>query len=230
YTEKYIGEKILEVVKTMGIKKQTIGITSGNVVNDLNNSICQSFLQRNISSDLNTHGEARKEMKNKLQEHWTYLSRSSVISTLLEPLTKLETFYETDRKLAINQLKSLYSSYKINNPNIVTRPIDKLKTFRQFMKLSENRRESEMEIDELEAYLSLPHEPGTDPLSWWKVNTQCFLIVSSIAADHLVLKVTNTAFSSIKDTINFSLASSGLEETVKALLLLKSWFEEGVIE
>ncbi|CAG8747524.1 21900_t:CDS:2, partial [Gigaspora rosea] len=120
---------------------------------------------------------------------------SSVISTLLDPSTKLETFYETDP----------------------TRPIDKLKTFRQLMKLSENRRESETEIDELEAYLSLPHESGTDPLS-----------------DHLALKVTNAScervFSGIKDTINFNLASGGLEETVKASLLLKSWFEEVVIE
>ncbi|RIB26411.1 hypothetical protein C2G38_2163501 [Gigaspora rosea] len=109
---------------------------------------------------------------------WMLRIGSSVISTLLDPSTKLETFYETDP----------------------TRPIDKLKTFRQLMKLSENRRESETEIDELEAYLSLPHESGTDPLSWWK------------------------------DTINFNLASGGLEETVKASLLLKSWFEEVVIE
>ncbi|CAG8610002.1 32079_t:CDS:2 [Gigaspora margarita] len=135
---------------------------------------------------------------------------------LLDPSTKSNIIDETDREISLIRLKA---SYPLCEKLI------------QSSESSESK-EIKPEIDELTTYLSLPDEPGVDPLAWWKVNAHCFPTVAHIAADYFALQATSIPckciFSVDEETI--VLAENGFEETVRASLSLKNRFDIEIIE
>ncbi len=152
--------------------------------------------------------------------YWTYLSQTSIISNLLDPSTKFETFNEKDRQLAINHLKVTYLAYHTNDMVLTLKQEDELKL------IQSNRNEENKTTNELATYLFLLPEPNTNPLLWWKMNALHFPTIALMAADYFALQATSVpcehAFSAAKNTLHLQRNSR--------LICLKSWLEADILK
>ncbi len=180
---------------------------------------------------LSVHYEAAQGIKEKLTTYWAYLSQSSTIPALLDPSTKFETFEESNRQSAINSLEVAYSLYQINNETESSEQTNN--TLDIFRNLVQSNRNEEIQLaNELATYLSLSPEPNVDLLLWWKTNTPRFPTVALMAADYFVLQITSVScehtFSVAKHTID-NTRNCLLEQTTRASLCLKNWFETGIV-
>ena len=85
--------------------------------------------------------------------------------------------------------------------------------------------------DEFERYLAIPLEDHVDPLLWWQVQREEFLILSQIARDYLCIQATSVAseqaFSVAGQTIS-PLRNRVDAETARVTLCLKSWFHKAI--
>jgi hypothetical protein len=86
---------------------------------------------------------------------------------------------------------------------------------------------------EIERYLSLPIIENISPLAWWKAHEREFPILTQMAKDYLTIQAT-----SVPCEQTFSVAGNTITrtrnrlnpETTCAILCLKSWIENEIIE
>ena len=172
-------------------------------------------------------------MNNKLADYWDYLDKNSIISAIIDPSHKLETFDEIHLNEVKQFFKEKYKSYMTTTTSstiLVAEESSSRSYFRKKLKLSRN---NNITNDILEVYLNSPEE-DTDPLVWYKARESDpkYSTLVYMARDYLSIQATSVpseeAFSLAKNTI--SLIRNRLDpKKAKALLCLKSWFDCGLI-
>src|ERR1043165_9731120 len=170
----------------------------------------------------------------KLNNYWQIIDTSTIISTILNPSSKLLTFsFGEQRDKAINHLRSkmvLYtSSQDINNSNNIVSKDASARSFFENLIMQQQNKTQPLE-GELERYLALPLKQS-DPLSWWYQYASKFLILSKMARNYLAIQGTSVpseqAFSVASHTIT-KVRNRLNPETARASLCLKSWMKQNV--
>lgn len=182
----------------------------------------------------------------KLNEYWEIIDNTTIIATVLDPRTKCSTFTLEENTRAIDIIKRKMNHYtQNNNDNIVNvaqqHNLPQLQTFNRLdarahlKSLVDKFRPTTQSVssNELERYLSLPHDDNCDPLMWWNSYKKNFPILSEIAKDYLAIQATSVcceqAFSIAGLTIS-KVRNRLNPETARALLCLKSWITEKIGE
>src|SRR6185369_12082256 len=170
----------------------------------------------------------------KLKDYWTIIDKSTIISTLLDPCSKLLTFSsEENKNQAINILRSKMNNYasKLNNSNSENNILKSSGTrlfFENLITQQNNQVNQARPIeDELERYLALP-SISSDSLLWWSQYEDKFPVLSKIAQEYLAIQGTSVpceqAFSMAAHTIS-KVCNRLNPSTARAILCLKSWID-----
>jgi len=176
-------------------------------------------------------------IRQKLDDYWTIINTSTIISTLLDPCSKLLTFStEEKRNQAINMLHSKMNSYasKLNHSNPGNNTLKSSSTRLFFENLITNNQANINQVnqvrpieDELERYLALP-SISSDSLLWWSQYEDKFPILSKIAQEYLAIQGTSVpceqAFSMAAHTVS-KVHNRLSPSSARAILCLKSWID-----
>jgi hypothetical protein len=170
------------------------------------------------------------------------MDESSIISAIVDPRNKLTVFSEESRLNALRHIQDIYKIYKEQfTPTNTMQYASNSK--RQYFLLLQQENEvdrineeiftSTIELEELDHYLQLPVDVGTDPLMWWQAHYNEFPVLCNIARDFLPIQATSVAseqaFSVAGNTITKT-RNRLLPETARACLCVKSWMDKGLIE
>ena len=140
----------------------------------------------------------------------------------------------------VKRLEALYKNYPSNNDEEDTQESqnESQKPLSLFLRALSKKYSSSSKTKEISKYLKAPlvpaqcEEKSTDILEWWKVNKIEYPVLSRMASDFLSMQPTcvpvERTFSIAGLTVS-KLRSRLNDETVKKLLCLKSWLDEGRI-
>jgi len=174
----------------------------------------------------------------KLDDYWMIIDTSTIISTLLDPCSKLITFStEEKRNQAINMLHSKMNNYASklncsNSENNILKSSSARLFFENLITQQNNQVNNQVNQvrpieDELERYLALPSVPS-DLLLWWSQYEDKFPVLSKIAQEYLAIQGTSVpceqAFSMAAHTIS-KIRNRLHPSMAHATLCLKSWID-----
>jgi len=131
----------------------------------------------------------------KLLKYWKkHLDQSSIISSLLDPRYKCSAFKDDKVQDAIKILQEMFLSYIPSN----AQQIPKTKTtsrdyFLNILNNNNNIYNSNDSNEELNRYFNSPCDSHTDPLTWWKLHSKDYPILSYMAKDYLSIQATSVA-------------------------------------
>ncbi|EXX74394.1 hypothetical protein RirG_051480 [Rhizophagus irregularis DAOM 197198w] len=202
----------------------------------------QAHLIKYIEKETFTQRDMASSIYRKIRQYWMIMDESSIISAIVDPRNKLTVFPEESRLNALRHIQAIYKIYKEQfTPTNTVQYASNSK--RQYFLLLQQENEvdrineemftSTIELEELDHYLQLPVDVGTDPLMWWQAHYNEFPVLCNIARDFLPIQATSVAseqaFSVAGNTITKT-RNRLLPETARACLCVKSWMDKGLIE
>ncbi|GBC13304.1 zinc finger BED domain-containing protein RICESLEEPER 2-like [Rhizophagus irregularis DAOM 181602=DAOM 197198] len=202
----------------------------------------QAHLIKYMEKETFTQRDMASSIYRKIRQYWMIMDESSIISAIVDPRNKLTVFPEESRLNALRHIQAIYKIYKEQfTPTNTVQYASNSK--RQYFLLLQQENEvdrineemftSTIELEELDHYLQLPVDVGTDPLMWWQAHYNEFPVLCNIARDFLPIQATSVAseqaFSVAGNTITKT-RNRLLPETARACLCVKSWMDKGLIE
>ena len=196
----------------------------------------QVYLEDQIGEEVFTQDEMASSILEKIDKYWQIMDRSSIISAILDPRTKLTIFSE-NHQMDCEHIQTKFETYQRHSPNTQS-PGRRLSssttttntTRRFFTQLQRNSTTPQIapthSLSELDRYLALPIDDETEPLLWWQAHAKEYPVLSNMARDYLTIQATSVpseeAFSIAGNTISKT-RNRLLPETARACLCLKSW-------
>ena len=198
-----------------------------------------------VSDKEDKAAEDREHFKTSINQAWAVLNKYYKLSddtpayraaVVLNPRFKMEYFrakwqdhpsWITDAEAS---LKQLWKEYKERyNAPVITETVKEKSQFEVFMDFQSHN----LAADELDRYLSLPCDPVSDALSWWRSHKEAFPTLSLLAFDLLSVPAMSSecerAFSKAgKVVTNDRNRISG--RTIQAGECLKSWSTQNLIK
>ena len=182
----------------------------------------------------------------KIEDYWMIMDRTSAVSAILDPRSKLSVFSDESKLSAHAHIQSIYELYKERSSfNTDLAPPTPIRRNRQYfaqlrqnaastneIEVSTPAEQTEMET-ELNHYLEQPIDEETEPLFWWQAHLNEFPVLGNMARDYLTIQATSVAseraFSIAGNTITKT-RNRLLAETARACLCVKSWMDNDLVK
>ncbi|CAG8506595.1 5939_t:CDS:2 [Dentiscutata heterogama] len=180
-----------------------------------------------FNSDYQDMNAVVSKIREKLDEYWPIMQEASKIAAFFDPHFKQIVYSENS---ANEILASIRANLPVNSESIVQPPhISKRIQF-----LQEYNRTSMLtttsDLDELTRYWEIIAPPEeTSVCDWWKANQRAFPNLATMAKDYLAIMSTSVPCEQLFSLAGLTVTKSrnSLDnETVRAILCLKSWFTE----
>ncbi len=142
------------------------------------------------------------------------MDESSIISAIVDPRNKLTVFPKESRLNALRYIQDIYKIYKERSTSTNTIQYASNSNRQYFLLLQQENEVDQIneemstptiELEELNHYLQLLVNVGTDPLMWWQAHSNEFSVLYNIVQDFLPIQATSVvseqAFSVAGNTI-----------------------------
>ncbi|CAG8578779.1 12977_t:CDS:2, partial [Racocetra persica] len=152
------------------------------------------------------------------------LDEASMLSTVLDPRSKLTTFTIEQQNIIKQKLYSTFIAYQSTDDIKIDssqQPLSRL-YFRNIL----NKKLQYIPNDEISYYLNNPPEFNTNPLLWWNTHQLEYPTLSKIARDYLCIQATSVASEQEFSLAGLTISKTRtrlLPETARASLCLKDW-------
>jgi hypothetical protein len=151
----------------------------------------QVYLEDQIGEEGFTQDEMASSILQKIDDYWQIMDRSSIISAILDPRTKLTIFSE-NHQMACEHIQTKFETYQRHSPNtqspgrrLSSSTITTNTTRRFFTQLQRNSTTPQIapthSLSELDRYLALPIDDETEPLLWWQAHAKEYPVLSNMA-------------------------------------------------
>ncbi|EXX53730.1 hypothetical protein RirG_241240 [Rhizophagus irregularis DAOM 197198w] len=206
----------------------------------------QAHLMKNMENETFTQREMATLIHQKIRQYWMIMDKSLITSAILDPRNKLTIFLDESRVSALQHIQDTYNIYKGRSSPMNAKQYAPNSTRQYFARLQQINEEIDqtndeisppvipaIEFEELNRYLQLPIDEGTDPLIWWQAHSSEFPVLCNIARDFLCIQATSVAseqaFSVAGNTITKT-RNRLLPETARACLCMKSWINNKLVK
>ncbi|GBC27415.1 zinc finger BED domain-containing protein RICESLEEPER 2-like [Rhizophagus irregularis DAOM 181602=DAOM 197198] len=205
----------------------------------------QAHLTKNMENETFTQREMATLIHRKIRQYWMIMDKSSITSAILDPQNKLTIFSDESRLSALQHIQDTYNTYKEWSLLTNTKQYAPNSTRQYFARLQQINEEIDqtsdeispvipaVEFEELNRYLQLPIDEGTDPLTWWQAHSNEFPVLCNIARDFLCIQAMSVAseqaFSVAGNTITKT-RNRLLPETARVCLCMKSWINNKLVK
>lgn len=195
-----------------------------------------------------TQSEIAASIFQKIDEYSSLMDATSVISTILDPRTKLNAFHNNEIQDAKQQVLRLMDHYQNESfesfTAILAKPsTNNSKKTREYFRglrnqayaqpsFLQNKSPTQKNHTELEIYLAEPvDEENDDPVLYWKTSCHKFPILSRMARDFLSIQATSVASERMFSMAGHTISKTRNRihpETARASLCVKSWILNGI--
>lgn len=203
----------------------------------------QAHLTKHIENEDFTQRDMAASIFHKIRQYWMIMDESSITSAILDPRNKLTFFPDDSRTTVLEHIQNIYKIYKERSLVITNKQHVSNSQRQYFLRLRQGNESVEptnrassistIEFEELNRYLQLPVDEGTDPFVWWKAHSSEFPVLCDIARDFLSIQATSVAseqaFSVAGNTITKT-RNRLLPETARACLCTKSWMKNELVK
>ncbi|CAG8740925.1 29790_t:CDS:2, partial [Racocetra persica] len=194
----------------------------------------QKFLANYIGQNDSTQSLAASLIYQKIEEYWSTMDTSSMISAVLDPRAKLWTFDHPERgERARDAVQGILDQY-INPQTFVNSDENEIQAIRQyFLNLCNPQlatTSKEMAMKELDSYLGMKlSDQNINPLTWWQTYQTEFPVLSRIARDYHTIQASSIAcgYAFSADEVDLLISRSLLpSEVVREHLCVRSWIAD----